>query len=93
MKKRISLVLAALILLSTALTSCGASKYSVTDANRTYQIQKKGGKRVVSVLENDRELWKSKVKTNGTLDRGDETLGLTILDLNFAANAILPSFA
>ena len=83
MKKIISLALATLILLSCALTSCGKSKITIPDGDRSYQIQKSGQKRIITVYVNDVEIWETKEKVKSSVDGIDECFGVEVLDLNF----------
>ena len=83
MKRIISLALAALVLFSCTLTSCGAKKISISDGDRVYQIRKSGGKRIISVYENNTQIWETKVKINRSADNLNDTLGVEVLDLNF----------
>ena len=72
MKKIISLALAMLVLLSCALTSCGKSIITIPDGDRSYQIQKSGQKRIITVFENDVEIWETKEKVKSSVDGIDE---------------------
>ena len=83
MKKSISLVLATLFLLSCFLTSCGKSKIALPDGDRSYQIQKSGAKRIITVYENNEKIWETKERVKNSASNLGDTHGVEVLDLNF----------